>query len=168
MRIVAVKVAAFLAKQDSCRAQLGGKPRTGTVLGSHTVPVFIREGLSDAEAAAIVLDHYQSAALNAIDEAQGFDDQLQELGGHGQYGAIARLAVRLRFEVTKRCSIFSAITRYWKDCCAVLAIVRSRRRIEVIEHIDGKAIGHNTPAVNQGVWRPASRRGRCPKGPGRV
>jgi ParB family chromosome partitioning protein len=63
--------------------------------GLHTVPVFIREGLSDAEAAAIVLDHYQSAALNAIDEAQGFDDQLQELGGHGQYGAIARLAVRV-------------------------------------------------------------------------
>ncbi len=63
--------------------------------GLHTVPVFIREGLSDAEAAAIVLDHYQSAALNAIDEAQGFEDQLQELGGHGQYGAIARLAVRV-------------------------------------------------------------------------
>ena len=63
--------------------------------GLHTVPVFMRAGLSDAAAAAIVLDHYQSAALNAIDEAQGFDDQLQELGTHGEHGAIARLAARV-------------------------------------------------------------------------
>lgn len=64
-------------------------------VGLHAVPVFIRDGLSDEEAAAIVLDHYQSPVLNAIDEAQGFDDQLQELGEHRQYGAIARLAVRV-------------------------------------------------------------------------
>ncbi len=63
-------------------------------VGLHSVPVFIRDGLSDEEAAAIVLDHYQAPALNAIDEAQGFDDQLHSLGGRGQYGAIARLARR--------------------------------------------------------------------------
>ena len=60
--------------------------------GLHSVPVVVQEDLSNEAAAAIVRDHYQSPTLNPIDEAQSLNDQLQALGGRGQYGVIARLA----------------------------------------------------------------------------
>ena len=55
----------------------------------------VHEGLSDEEAATIVADHYQSAGVNPIDEAQGFVDELESMGGRGRHGVVTLLADRL-------------------------------------------------------------------------
>ncbi len=64
-------------------------------VGLREVPVSVHTDLSEAEVAEIVADHYQSSALNPMDEARELEDQLDQLGGRGQYGAITRLARRL-------------------------------------------------------------------------
>lgn len=63
--------------------------------GIRTLPVTLHEELSDAEAAEIVADHYQVVALNPMDEAQDYHDQLQALGGTRRRGAVTRLSRRL-------------------------------------------------------------------------
>lgn len=63
--------------------------------GIFELPVTVHTGISDAEAAAIVADHYQAPSLNPIDEAQGFADELDAMGGRGQHGVVTQLADRL-------------------------------------------------------------------------
>jgi len=64
-------------------------------VGIHELPVSVQEHLSDADAASIVADHYQSVSLNPIDQARDLEEQLDQLGGRCQHGAVTRLSHRL-------------------------------------------------------------------------
>lgn len=63
--------------------------------GLHVVPVCVQAGISDAEAARIVADHYLTANLSPIDEALAFEDQLEKLSNKTGRGSVAELARRL-------------------------------------------------------------------------
>lgn len=63
--------------------------------GLREVPVMIHYGLSDAEAAAIVIDHYETLESDPIEEARALEDQLHATGGRKNHGAISRLARRI-------------------------------------------------------------------------
>ncbi|MCH9674386.1 MAG: ParB/RepB/Spo0J family partition protein [Gammaproteobacteria bacterium] len=63
--------------------------------GLHELPVTVREGVSDTEAASIVADHYLTASLSPMDEAHAFEDQLHQLGSKTRRGSVTELARRL-------------------------------------------------------------------------
>lgn len=83
---------------DQRRYEILSNPTTWVAAGQAGVfelPVTVHRDIDDAEAAAIVADHYQVPVRNPMDEAQEYADELDAMGGRDQHGVVTKLADRL-------------------------------------------------------------------------